>query len=62
MKGINYHETLFPVSKDSFRIIIILVSIFDLELYQIDVKTTFLNRDLENEVSISQYESFGDNS
>jgi hypothetical protein len=26
------------------------------------VKTTFLNRDLENEVYISQYEGFGDNS
>jgi hypothetical protein len=47
-EGIDYHETFSPVSKkDLFRIIIALVAHFDLELHQMDVKTTFLNGDLE---------------
>lgn len=33
--------------KDSFRIIMVLVAYFDLEL-QMDMKTTFLNVDFEN--------------
>jgi hypothetical protein len=46
-EGIDYIETLSLVSKkDSFRIVISLVSHYDLELYQMDVKTAFLNRDL----------------
>lgn len=52
---IGYHETFSPVSKkDSFRIIMVLVAHFDLELHQMDVKTTFLNGDLEEEVYMSQ--------
>jgi hypothetical protein len=42
-EGIDYHDTFSPVSKKvSFRIIMALVANFDLELHQIDVKTTFL--------------------
>ena len=48
---INYKETLSPVSKkDSLLIVLALVAHFDTELYQIDVKTTFLNGDLDEEV------------
>jgi hypothetical protein len=62
-EGIDYHETFFPVSKnDSFRIIMVLVAHFDLELHQMDVKTTFLNGDLEEEVYMKQPEGFDDNS
>ena len=43
-EGIDYNETFSPVScKDSFRIIMALVAHYDLELHQMDVKTTFLN-------------------
>jgi hypothetical protein len=47
----DYNETFSPLScKDSFRIIIALVAHYDLELHHMDVKTTFLNRDLEKNV------------
>ena len=56
-EGINYKETCYPVSKkDFFHIIMTLVAHFDLELQQIDVKTTFLNRDLEEDVYMKQPE------
>ena len=48
-----------PVSyKDSFRIIMTLVAHYDLELHQIDVKTTFLNGDLEENVYMAQPKGF----
>jgi uncharacterized protein (UPF0128 family) len=54
-------ETLSLVStKYSFRIIMILVTHFDLELHQMDVKITFLNSDINECIYISQplnYES-----
>lgn len=50
-EGIIFNETFSPVStKDSFRIIMTLVAHFDLELHQMDVKTIFLNGDLNEEV------------
>ena len=56
-EGINYKETFSPISKkDSFCIIMALVAHFDLKLQQIDVKMTFLNGDLEEEVYMKQPE------
>ncbi|RVW72970.1 Retrovirus-related Pol polyprotein from transposon TNT 1-94 [Vitis vinifera] len=58
-EGIDYTETFSPISKkDSLRIILALVAHFDLELQQIDVKTTFLNGELEEEVYMKQPEGF----
>jgi hypothetical protein len=58
-EGIDYNKTFSPVSyKDSFRIIMVLVSHYNLELYQMDVKTTFLNGDLEENVYIVQPKGF----
>ena len=59
---IDYNETFeafSPVSsKDSFRIIMVLVAYYDLELHQMDVKTTFLNGDLEENIYMAQPEGF----
>jgi hypothetical protein len=50
-EGIDYNETFSPVSsKDTFRIIMILVAHYELELHRMDVKTTFLNGDLYENV------------
>ena len=58
-EGIDYNETFSPVScKDSFRIIMALVAHYDLELHQMDVKTAFLNGDLEENVYMAQPKGF----
>ena len=58
-ESINFNETFSSVSsKDSFRIIIALIAQFDLELHQIDVKITFLNGDLGEEVYMVQPKGF----
>ena len=57
--GIDYKETFSPVSKkDSLRIIMALVTHYDLELHQMDVKTAFLNGNLEEEIYMNQPEGF----
>ena len=55
-EGIDFKETFSPVSiKDSLLIIIIaIVSHFDLQLHQMDVRTTFLNGDLVEDVYMFQ--------
>jgi hypothetical protein len=58
-EGIDYTETFSPVSyKDYLRIIMALVAHYDLELHQMDVKTTFLNWDLLENVSMAQPKGF----
>jgi hypothetical protein len=58
-EGIDYNETFSPVScKDSFRIIMALVAHYDLELHQMDVRTTFLNVDLEENIYMAQPKGF----
>ncbi|KAA0048413.1 retrotransposon protein, putative, Ty1-copia subclass [Cucumis melo var. makuwa] len=57
--GIDYKKTFSSVStKDSLRIIMALVAHYDLELHQMDVKTTFLNGNLDEEVFMDQPEDF----
>ncbi|CAH9069617.1 unnamed protein product [Cuscuta europaea] len=58
-EGIDYKETFSPVSsKDSFRIIMALVAHFNLELHQMDVKTAFLNGDIDETIYMVQPENF----
>jgi hypothetical protein len=44
--GIDYTETSSISKKNSFQIVMALVAHYNLELHQMDVKTTFLNGDL----------------
>ena len=61
-EGIDYHDTFYHVSKnESFWIIMALVAHFDMELHQMDVKTVFLNRDLEEDVYMKQPKGFVSN-
>jgi hypothetical protein len=57
-KGVDYNETFYPVSCNSFRIIMALIAHFHLELHQMDVKTTFLNGNLEERVYMKQPKGF----
>ena len=58
-KGIDLKETFSPVStKDSLCIIMAIVAHFDLELLHMDLRTTFLNGDLDEDVYTSQPISF----
>jgi hypothetical protein len=58
-EDIDYTETFSSVScKDSLRIIMMLVAYYDLELHQMDVKMTFLNGDLLENVYMVQHKDF----
>ena len=58
-KRTNYKETFSLISKkDSLRIILVLEAYFDLEMQRMNVKTIFLNEDLEEEVYMKQPEGF----
>jgi hypothetical protein len=58
-EGIDYTKTLSHVfKKDSFRIMMALVAHYDLDLHQMNVKTAFLNGDLQENVYMAQPEGF----
>ena len=58
-KGISYFDTYAPVTRISIiRLLIALGAIHDLVIHQMDVKTTFVNGDLEEEVYMKQPEGF----
>ncbi|KAL0462539.1 UNVERIFIED_CONTAM: Retrovirus-related Pol polyprotein from transposon TNT 1-94 [Sesamum latifolium] len=59
--GIDYDETFSPVAMlKSIRILLAIASYFDYEIWQMDVKTAFLNGYLEEEVYMTQPEGFAD--
>jgi hypothetical protein len=58
-EGIDYEETFSPVSKyTSIRTIIALATNMKWKLHHMDVKTTFLNGVIEEEVYIEQPQGF----
>ena len=62
-EGIDYKETFSPFSmKVSFKIIMALVAHYDLELHQMDVKTAFLNGNIEETIYMVQPENLENNS
>ncbi|KAK1667913.1 hypothetical protein QYE76_056072 [Lolium multiflorum] len=51
IQGVDYDETFSPVAKlKSVRILLAIAAFFDYEIWQIDVKTAFLNGDIEEEL------------
>ncbi|GJW68678.1 retrotransposon protein, putative, ty1-copia subclass [Tanacetum coccineum] len=57
--GIDYKETFSPVADiRAIRILIAIAAFYDYEIWQMDVKTAFLNEYLSNEVYIEQTEGF----
>jgi len=56
-KGIDYFDTYSPVTRiATIRTLITLAALFNLVVHQMDVKTTFLNGDLEKETYMTQPE------
>lgn len=59
--ALDYSKTFAPVAKfTTLRLFFALVAHFDLECHQIDVKTAFLNGDLDKDVYVEQPDGFKD--
>jgi len=56
---IDYKKTFSLIFlKDSFRIIMALVAHFDMELHKMDIKTAFLNGNIEKEIYMVRLNNF----
>ncbi|KAK1629912.1 hypothetical protein QYE76_004227 [Lolium multiflorum] len=61
IQGVDYDETFSPVAKlKSVRILLAIAAFFDYEIWQMDVKTAFLNGDIEEELYMIQPKGFVD--
>jgi hypothetical protein len=61
VQGVDYDKTFLPVViLKSIRIILAIATYFDYEIWQMDVKTTFLNGNLDEDVYMIQLEGFVD--
>ncbi|CAJ2638290.1 unnamed protein product [Trifolium pratense] len=58
-ENIDFFDTFSPVTRiTSIRVLISIAAIYNLEVHQMDVKTAFLNGDLEEEIYMEQPEGF----
>ena len=56
-EGLDYFDTYSPVTRiTSIRMILAIAALRNLEVHQMDVKTAFLNGDLEEEIYMEQPE------
>jgi len=57
--GLDYQETFTLVARlDSLRLLLSLVATFDWEIHQIDIKSAYLNGNLEEEIYMDQPRGF----
>ena len=58
-EGLDYFDTYSPVTRiTSIRMLIAIAAVYKLEIHQMDVKTAFLNGNLEEEIHLEQPEGF----
>ena len=58
-KGVDYFDSYSPMTKTTtIRTLIALAAIYDLVVHQMDVKTSFINGDLKEEIYMTQPEGF----
>ena len=58
-EGLDYFDTYSPVTRiTSIRMVLAIAAIRNLEVHQMDVKTAFLNGNLEEEIYMEQPEGF----
>ena len=61
VEGVEYYETFSPLAMiKSIRIMLAISAYYDYEIWQMDVKTAFLNGNLEEDVYMTQPEGFVD--
>ena len=59
VSGIDFGDIFSPIAKvTSIRLLLSIAATFDFEVEQMDVKSTFLHRDLEEEIYMKQPEVF----
>ena len=59
LEGLEFFDTFSPVMRiTSIRLLVAMAAIFDLQIHQMDVKTIFLNGDLNEEIYMDQPECF----
>lgn len=59
VKGIDFDETFAPVARlDSLRYLLALAALEDWEIHQVDVKSAYLNGELDEEIYMEQPEGF----
>ncbi|GJZ90154.1 retrovirus-related pol polyprotein from transposon TNT 1-94 [Tanacetum coccineum] len=60
-EGINFEESFAPVARiEAIRIFVVYSALKNMIMYQMDVKTAFLNAELKEEVYVSQPKGFVD--
>ena len=58
-EGLDYFDTYSPMTRiNSIRMVLAIAELKDLEVHQMDVKTAFLNGDLNEEIYMEQPEGF----
>ena len=61
MEGVDFDETFAPVARlESIRILLAIANHLNFKLYQMDVKSAFLNGMLQEEVYVEQPKGFVD--